>query len=67
MDALKATLRAATGMLSILVSKNGLFEKPGERAQAPLPEVPKPKAKVAQIGGVLLFLSAFRLPSSCRR
>ena len=47
MDALKATLRAATGMLSILVSKNGLFEKPGERAyQAPLPEVkPKPKKR----------------------
>lgn len=39
MGALKAMLRAMTGMLSIVVAKNNLFERPGERAyQAPLPE-----------------------------
>ena len=39
MGALKAMLRAMTGMMSIVVSKNNLFERPGERAyQAPLPE-----------------------------
>ena len=39
MGALKAVLRAMTGMVSIVVSKNILFERPGERSyQAPLPE-----------------------------
>jgi hypothetical protein len=39
MGALKTVLRALTGMVSILVSKNHLFEKPGERSfQPPLPE-----------------------------
>ena len=43
MGALKAVLRAMTGMVSIVVSKNNLFERPGERSyQAPLPE-PDPK------------------------
>ena len=39
MGALKAVLRALTGMISIVVAKNNLFERPGERSyQAPLPE-----------------------------
>jgi hypothetical protein len=39
MGAIKTLLRAVTGMVSILVAKNHLFEKPGERSyQAPLPE-----------------------------
>jgi hypothetical protein len=39
MGAIKTFLRAVTGMVSILVSKNHLFEKAGERSfQAPLPE-----------------------------
>jgi len=39
MGAIKTVLRAVAGMVSILVSKNHLFEKPGERNyQAPLAE-----------------------------
>jgi len=46
MGALKTVLRAVTGMVSILVSKNHLFEKPGEREyQPPLPEPEKKKSK----------------------
>ena len=47
MSALKAMLRAMTGLVSIVVAKNNLFERPGERAyQAPLPEnAPQKTAK----------------------
>lgn len=48
MGALKTVLRTVAGLLSIVVAKNHLFEKPGERNfQAPLvePESKKRKSK----------------------
>jgi hypothetical protein len=45
MGAIKTVLRAVAGMVSIIVFKNHLFEKPGERNyQAPLAE-PDAKSK----------------------
>ena len=45
MGPVKTILRAVTGLVSIVVARNNLFEKPGERAhQDPLP-ISNPKGQ----------------------
>jgi len=52
MGPVRTILRAVTGLVSIVVARNNLFEKPGERShQGPLPTAvteSSPKKKTAK-------------------